>query len=76
MKNKWIGKEKEICGYGYQRHEKGEPAMFRWRLNTLTGEIVALYHCKNCFEILHFPLSLNPKEKEKYDKWKNNKQNG
>ena len=59
--------ERIPCKFG--RHIKGNPALFRWREDTFTGEIEALYHCKKCSEIMHYPLSLNLKEQERYDKW-------
>ena len=52
-------------------HIKGEPMMLMWRIS-VTGEIEALYHCKKCFEIMHFPLSKNPKEKKRYEEWLKN----
>ena len=50
------------------KHIKGDPMMFAYRMNIVTGEKEALYHCKKCQEIMHFPLSSNPKEKELHDK--------
>ena len=53
----------------FHKHIKGNPSLFRWRTSTITGEIDALYHCKKCFEIMHYPLSKNPEEKKRYDEW-------
>jgi len=49
------------------KHKKGNRSCFPYRHNVVTGEIEALYHCKKCKEIMHFPLSKNPKEKEIYE---------
>jgi len=51
------------------RHIKGVPCLFMWRQNIFTKEIEALYHCKICSKIMHYPLSKNAKEKERYERW-------
>jgi hypothetical protein len=38
-------------------HLKGDRCMFAFKTSMFTGQIYALYHCKNCSKVLSFPIS-------------------
>ena len=63
----------DICPENdYRNHVKGDTCcLFGYCANSFEpSSIKALYHCKYCQTVMHFPIDKNPDEKELYEKRK------